>query len=329
MPRLLLSGGGSAEDSHLLDQLLVQLTAKGRMLYVPIALDPHHIPYASCYEWIRSVFTPLGLDRITMWSDLSAKTEADLNPFSALYIGGGNTYKLLRDLKQARFDQAIRLFLQHGGVVYGGSAGAIVCGRDISTASLLDRNEVGLEDTTGLDVLQGASVWCHYQPTDDQRIHSATERLQHPTIALSEKQECTCKTTLCLRSGLNLLLYFSTTFDEPSPHHLLSSSNKGQVSCTLISPVRRLFLLIVTCDSAKASTSTDDERYSRTAFPGQKLPRSLVVIGSNFLNAAVGVSVKCLKQAYVQHLDGNATLSCTCLRMRPDCGNRGCNLTSL
>lgn len=101
MPRLLLSGGGSAEDSHLLDQLLVQLTAKGRMLYLPIALDPHYMPYASCYEWIRSVFTPLGLDRITMWSDLSAKTEADLNPFAALYIGGGNTYKLLRDLKQA------------------------------------------------------------------------------------------------------------------------------------------------------------------------------------------------------------------------------------
>jgi dipeptidase E len=187
MPRLLLSGGGSAEDSRLLDQLLVQLTAKGRMLYVPIALDPHQMPYAPCYEWIRSVFTPLGLDRITMWSDLSAKTEADLNPFAALYIGGGNTYKLLHDLKQARFDQTIRIFLQHGGVVYGGSAGAIVCGRDISTASLLDRNDVGLEDTTGLDVLQGASVWCHYQPTDDQRIHSASKRLQHPIIALSEK----------------------------------------------------------------------------------------------------------------------------------------------
>jgi len=92
MPRLLLSGGGSAEDSRLLDQLLVQLTAKGRMLYVPIALDPHQMTYASCYAWIRSVFTPLGLDRITMWSNLSAKTEADLNPFAALYIGGGNMF---------------------------------------------------------------------------------------------------------------------------------------------------------------------------------------------------------------------------------------------
>src|ERR1051326_1139283 len=83
MPRLLLSGGGSAQDSLLLDQLLVQLTTRGLMVYLPIALDPHQRPYASCYQWIRSVFTPLGLDRITMWSDISAaKTEEDLKPFA-------------------------------------------------------------------------------------------------------------------------------------------------------------------------------------------------------------------------------------------------------
>src|SRR5690348_447751 len=187
MPRLLLSGGGSAKDSLLLDQLLVQLTARGHMLYLPIAMDPHQKPYGSCYQWIRSVFTPLGLDRITMWSGVSAKTVDDLDPFTALYIGGGNTFKLLRDLRQARFDKAIQFFLHRGGIVYGGSAGAIICGRDISTATLLDRNDVGLENTTGLDLLQGTSVWCHYQPTDDEHILSSLERLQHPIIALSEK----------------------------------------------------------------------------------------------------------------------------------------------
>jgi dipeptidase E len=208
MPRLLLSGGGSAEDSRLLDQLLVQLTAKGRMLYLPIALDPHQRPYASCYEWIGSVFTPLGLDRITMWSDISVKTKDDLKPFAALYIGGGNTFKLLRDLKQARFDQAIRLFLHHGGVVYGGSAGAIICGRDISTASWLDRNDVGLEDTTGLDLLGGASVWCHYQPTDDQHIRSSTERLQHPIMALSEKTGVYVQDNIVLAVGFEPVAVF-------------------------------------------------------------------------------------------------------------------------
>ena len=208
MPRLLLSGGGSAEDSLLLDQLLVHLTAGGNMLYLPIALDPHQRPYASCYQWIRSVFTPLGLDHITMWSDVSTKMADDLEAFAALYIGGGNTFKLLRDLKQSSFDQAIRFFLHHGGIVYGGSAGAIICGRDITTASLLDRNDVGLENTTGLDVLQGASVWCHCQPTDDHHILRATERLRHPIIALSERTGVYVQDTLLLAVGFEPVVVF-------------------------------------------------------------------------------------------------------------------------
>ena len=208
MPRLLLSGGGSAEDSRLLDQLLVQLTAKGSMVYLPIAMDHHQMPYTSCYRWITSVFFPLGLDQISMWSDIAAKTEDDLKPFSALYIGGGNTFKLLRDLKQTRFDQAIQRFLHHGGIFYGGSAGAIICGRDISTASLLDRNDVGLEDTTGLDLLQGASIWCHYQPTDDQHIRNALERLQPPIIALSEKAGLYVQDNVVLAVGFEPVVVF-------------------------------------------------------------------------------------------------------------------------
>lgn len=218
MLRLLLSGGGGAEDSLLLDQLLVQLTARGAMVYLPIALDPHQRPYASCYQWIRSVFTPLGLDRITMWSDLSAaKTEEDLKPFAALYIGGGNTFKLLRDLKQARFDQAIRFFLHHGGIVYGGSAGAILCGRDISTASLLDQNDVGLQDTTGLDLLQGASVWCHYQSADDQQISRLTSHLQHPIIALSEKAGLYVQDNMAFAVGFEPVVVFHHDIQRTFP----------------------------------------------------------------------------------------------------------------
>jgi dipeptidase E len=100
MPRLLLSGGGSAEDSLLLDQLLVHLTAGGNMLYLPIAMDPDQRPYASCYQWIRSVFTPLGLDHITMWSDVSTKMADDLEAFAALYMGCRHDFPHTHQLKQ-------------------------------------------------------------------------------------------------------------------------------------------------------------------------------------------------------------------------------------
>jgi hypothetical protein len=63
----------------------------------------------------------------------------------------------------------------------------------------------------------------------------------------------------------------------------------------LMSLMRALFNKLVTCDYGEASTSTYDERYSRTAFPGQNPLRNLVVAGSNFPNAAVAVSEKDLE----------------------------------
>jgi dipeptidase E len=81
----------------------------------------------------------------------------------------------------------LRRFIERGGIVYGGSAGAIILGRDIMTAAHLDVNEVGLQDTAGLDLLNGYSVWCHYQPTDDARIHAYIARSTFPLIALSEQ----------------------------------------------------------------------------------------------------------------------------------------------
>jgi len=122
-----------------------------------------------------------------MWTDLSQKRLADVTHFSAIYIGGGNTFKLLHDFKQTGFDHLLLQFLDQGGIVYGGSAGAIVLGKSIMTASFLDPNEVALQDTTGLDLLQGYSVWCHYQREDDLKIRAYIEQYQHPVIALSEQ----------------------------------------------------------------------------------------------------------------------------------------------
>jgi len=187
MRKLLLAGGGDAQDSQPLDRVLAQLIAGGSMLYLPIALAPHQQSYASCYRWIRSVFPPSTIPAMTMWTDLSQKRLADVAHFSAIYIGGGNTFKLLHDFKQTGFDHVLLQFLDRGGIVYGGSAGAIVLGKNIMTASFLDPNEVALQDTTGLDLLQGYSVWCHYQREDDLKIMGYIEHYHHPVIALSEQ----------------------------------------------------------------------------------------------------------------------------------------------
>ena len=44
----------------------------------------------------------------------------------------------------------------------GGSAGAIIFGRDLEACRLDDANEVNLTDIDGFDVLDGISILCHY-----------------------------------------------------------------------------------------------------------------------------------------------------------------------
>ncbi len=52
--------------------------------------------------------------------------------------------------------------MNSGGVVFGGSAGAIIFGKDLEACKLDDMNEVNLKETDGFDILSGTSILCHY-----------------------------------------------------------------------------------------------------------------------------------------------------------------------
>jgi dipeptidase E len=188
MRQLIVAGGGGAEESRPLDEMLVRLIPVGHpLLYLPIALDPQARAYEKCLDWLRSVFVPLGLDQIVMWTDVTGKSDAELEPYAAAYIGGGNTFKLLYTLKRTGFAASLGRFIERGGIVYGGSAGAAILGRDIMTTAHMDANDIGLHDTTGLDLLGGYAVWCHYRPSDDAGIATYVAQSTFPVIALSER----------------------------------------------------------------------------------------------------------------------------------------------
>ncbi|MEK4670125.1 Type 1 glutamine amidotransferase-like domain-containing protein [Niallia sp. FSL R7-0271] len=114
------------------------------LLYIPIAMDGA-IPFDECYKWINSVFKPLGIQEITMWTDLSNKTLEDLKQFSAIYIGGGNTFSLLNAIQISKLDKVLEEYIENEGVIYGGSAGAIILGANI-TCSHMDANKTNLQN---------------------------------------------------------------------------------------------------------------------------------------------------------------------------------------
>ncbi len=169
--KVFICGGGSgAQTAKALHRLNEEIRHDLPCLYIPLAME--ETQYDSCYEWITgelgSVDIP-GIEMIRSAEELSRKHLAD---YSFLFIGGGNTFRLLSEIRRAGMFGPIQEYLRNGGTAFGGSAGAIIFGEDLESCALDDENEAGLQETRGFDVLNGISFLCHFtnrSPEQDRR----------------------------------------------------------------------------------------------------------------------------------------------------------------
>lgn len=161
--RLLLNGGGSTEQLIPTMSKLNEIIDHNKpMLYIPLAMDEVEHPYDGCYEWFKDQITNVAVPSLDMVRSFEALASKILNEYSAIFIGGGNTYKLLKGLKESGSFDKIQEYIQNNGIVVGCSAGAVICGKDIDIIASMDPNDVKLKDTKGFDVLSGISVFPHY-----------------------------------------------------------------------------------------------------------------------------------------------------------------------
>lgn len=165
--KLLFASGGNPDvvtiDNFFVSQIDVQKT----VLYIPIAWegDP---TYTSCFNWFKERFQPYGITNVEMCTDFNHVS--DLEQYEAVFIGGGNTFKLLKEIKDRQFDKKLIRYLNNGGFVYGGSAGAIIFGKTIKSCAYSDKNDVGLTDLSGFNLVGGRDILCHYSESDNQFI---------------------------------------------------------------------------------------------------------------------------------------------------------------
>lgn len=180
MPKLILSGGTGKNNEEKLNSLFLKLVKDKPILYIPIARETKD--YSECYDWINSI---LKNKKINMLVDFKLQ-KIKLDDFGGIYIGGGNTFKLLKDIKESKFDKKLKDFK---GIIFGGSAGAIIFGKNIETAawgSIKDENKVKLKNLKGLNWVNGYNIRAHYLKKERDETSKFVKKTKTPIIALPE-----------------------------------------------------------------------------------------------------------------------------------------------
>lgn len=182
--RIFLCGGGCGEQTIDANKKLNSIIDHSKpILYIPLAMKSER--YSSCYEWIKGELKDVdvpNIDMAVLGDDLFNK---NLENYSALFIGGGNTFKLLKDLKDSGSFEKIKVFIENDGIVFGGSAGAIILGQCIDTCKYADKNEVDLKDLMGFDVVSYFSFLCHFTNQDKEK----TELNKNYLLELSKEEK--------------------------------------------------------------------------------------------------------------------------------------------
>ena len=161
--KLFLNGGGCKTQTILTYKEINKMINHNKpVLYVPLAMDEMDHPYNSCYEWIKEEISSIDIPNIEMVRTFEEFADKDFNEYSLIYIGGGNTYKLLNGIKTTDIYDKLKVYIENDGMVYGSSAGAVIFGKDINIIEVMDNNDVGIKDTSGFDYLNGISLFVHY-----------------------------------------------------------------------------------------------------------------------------------------------------------------------
>jgi len=124
-----------------------------------------------------------------MLTDLSKCDFEYLEQFDSIYISGGNTFFLMNYLRETNFSEILIKFINSGKVVYGGSAGAIILGKDIRTATLgkySDKNTVMTNSFSGLDMVNSLAIHCHYEKENYSEVEQFAKETHLNILALTE-----------------------------------------------------------------------------------------------------------------------------------------------
>lgn len=187
--RLLLTSAGliNTEVSELLLKELSKPTEQSRVLVIAYSQNPQEEFYVneSKKELEQLGFKYIDIVNMHNTIDLNLLKKPD-----AIYICGGNTYSVLDMLHKTGLSNYIIENVNESAIYIGVSAGSIIAGPNIEIAgwgSEGDKNEVGLQDLTGLNFVNIA-VFPHFHDELQSEVDDFRKKVNYQVIELTNNQ---------------------------------------------------------------------------------------------------------------------------------------------
>lgn len=191
MKELLTSQGIQPELKDVFVKLLDKSPQQTKVAFVTTAA---YGDYASptWLEVYRKQLRDYGIKEIEDL-DIRGKTQKDLEKIiddkDIIFVNGGNTFYLLKYVKESGFDKVIKNHISKGKLYVGISAGSYIACPTIEQSHWKhqDRDDYGITDLTGLNLVPFL-VTAHFTEDARKDVEEGVRTTRCPVVALSDTQ---------------------------------------------------------------------------------------------------------------------------------------------
>ena len=150
--KLLLTSTGLATETitNAFLELINKPIKETRVLFVPTAARTNEeLNYA---ELSKQQLQKIGILKKNI-QVINLDKPLKIKEFDVIYICGGNTFFLLKKIKESGFDKIIKDSILENKIYFGVSAGSMILSPNIELAIPFDKNDIKLKDLSGLKVI--------------------------------------------------------------------------------------------------------------------------------------------------------------------------------
>lgn len=188
MNTLILASSGNFIAANNIDHFLPKPLSEAKILYVITASKK--VNDTSYVERTRQKMDELNFS-FTEY-DIVGKSEEQLkkalSSHDIVYVEGGNTFYLLKAVRDTGFEKVVKVAIENGLVYWGVSAGAYIACPSIIMATWSDRfDRCGVTDWSAMNLVPFL-IKAHYTPDNLEFLKEKSKDLQLPLRVLNDEQ---------------------------------------------------------------------------------------------------------------------------------------------